>query len=320
MNLITEKLISHLSFRFLVTGDSYRSIAFCFRLGETTVSNIVSEVCRALWLRLQPAFMPEPDENILLSSTEQFENKWQYPNCAGAIDGKHVVIQCPRNSGSNYFNYKKTFSIVLLALVDANYKFIAIDVGAYGRNSDSSILLHSKMGKKLEAGDFGMPPDKVLPGTNISMPCVILGDEAFTLSSYMMRPYPRAFAREEHKLIYNYRHCRARRVSENAFGIMAQKFRVYRRPLEMHVDTVIRIVKATCILHNFMRCKTMIGSGGITDEEEASLIESGALDDIQPTNRRGRVAAYEIRNKFANYFNSPNGSVPWQSQRIHRLE
>lgn len=258
---------------------------------------------------------------MLSKSTEQFANIWQYPNCVGAIDGKHVLIQCPRNSGSIYFNYKKTFSIVLLALVDANYNFIAIDVGSYGRNSDSSILSHSEMGKQLETGTFGMPDDKVLPGTDISAPCVILGDEAFTLSSYMMRPYPRASTREHNKLIYNYRHCRARRVSENAFGIMAQKFRIYRTPLAVHVDTVTKIVKATCALHNFMRSKTMAGVvAGEEDDADVSLVESGALEDLEPTNRRAKTAAYEIRDKFSDYFNSTNGSVPWQCQRVYRLQ
>jgi len=50
---------------------------------------------------------------------EEFDAAWQMPHCCGAIDGKHIMIDCPTNCGSLYYNYKGTFSIVLLAVVDS---------------------------------------------------------------------------------------------------------------------------------------------------------------------------------------------------------
>jgi DDE superfamily endonuclease len=71
--------------------------------------------------------------------SQEFWTKWNYPNCVGALDGKHIVVQKPANSGSTFFTYKKTFAIQLLALVDANYNFIYVDVGCQGRIGDAGV-------------------------------------------------------------------------------------------------------------------------------------------------------------------------------------
>jgi hypothetical protein len=75
-----------------------------------------------------------------------------------------VKIQAPPNSGSEFFNYRHSFSVVLLTLVYARYKFTVVDIGSYGRNSDGGIFAHSKLWKYLET-HLGIPEDKQLPGT-----------------------------------------------------------------------------------------------------------------------------------------------------------
>lgn len=69
--------------------------------------------------------------------------KTQFPNCIGALDGKRIRVKKPPHSGSSYFNYKKYFSVVLLALTDAHLKFFAVDVGAYGSQGDSRMFRES---------------------------------------------------------------------------------------------------------------------------------------------------------------------------------
>lgn len=121
-------------FRFLATGDSFKTIPFSFRLGHTTAHEIVNETCKTIVETLMEEMLPRPTQEMWLSIANEFYTNWNFPNCLGALDGKHVTIQAPASSGSMFFYYKKTFSIVLLALVDARYNFIAVSVGSYGKN------------------------------------------------------------------------------------------------------------------------------------------------------------------------------------------
>lgn len=159
-------------------------------------------------------------------------------------------------------------------------------------------------------GNFGLPPASPLPGTTLEMPHIIVGDEAFPLSKFLMRPYPQeATVQCSQKRIYNYRHCRARRVVENAFGILVKKFSIFRRPLEVKVPFGIDVVKAACVLHNYLR-KNRINQLN----ESNNLEEAEALRDFLPMDD-GNISQ-KIRHNFAVYFTSDVGSVAWQQNRI----
>ena len=210
-------------------------IAYSFRVGKTTVANIIEETCDALWTQLQPLVMPHPTTDTWVKNAEDFRTLWQFPNCIGAIDGKHVLIQAPPKSGTTFYNYKGTFSVVLLALVDARYRFTAIDVGSYGKNSDGGIFSESVLGKSLEDGSLGVPPYTSLPGMTEEMPHVIVGDEAFPLKSYLMRPFPGTqTAHDESKKIFNYRLSRAQRI----VGILSSRWCIFQRKMNIHPSSV----------------------------------------------------------------------------------
>lgn len=104
-------------------------LAWGFHLGLTTVSKIIEETCNAICKCLMDKYLKEPEISDYVQIADEFFDLWNFPNCIGAIDGKHINIQAPPHTGTQFFNYKKTFSIVLLAVCDANYVFRIIDIG-----------------------------------------------------------------------------------------------------------------------------------------------------------------------------------------------
>lgn len=116
-----------------------------FRLGLSTVSHIIRQVCREIWEKLKNVCLPIPDVEKWKSIADGFKIHASFPNCVGSLDGKHVRVIKPNNSGSTFYNYKHFFSTVLLAMCDSNYLFSFVDIGAYGKESDSAIFRNSTL-------------------------------------------------------------------------------------------------------------------------------------------------------------------------------
>jgi hypothetical protein len=221
-----------------------------------------------------------------------------------------VKFQAPPNSGSKFFNYKHSFSVVLLVLVDALYKFTVLGMGSYGRNSDGGIFARSKLGKYLETHQ-GIPEDKQLPGTSCVAPHVIWGDEVFPLQTYLMRPYPGSQSKgDNEESIFNYRLSRARKVVENAFGILSLKFQIYQRTQQSLPENADNNIFASCILHNYLRDQDV----GLSDLGSSANVRRN-LTKIPNQGGSAHQSAFEVRDKLKQFFNSPSGSVPWQNER-----
>lgn len=260
---------------------------------------------------------------------EQFSARWNFPHCLGSIDGKHVQIVAPENSGSMYFNYKGNFSIVLLGVGDANYNFIYADVGCQGRISDGGVFKFTSLYKKMVQNKLNIPPEKALPSRSTPVPYVFVADDAFALSTHVMKPYPgQRLCSSSAERIFNYRLCRARRIIENIFGILSSKFRVLLKPIALHPDKVESVVMTCIYLHNFLRrnseSRSFYTPPGSFDLEDidGNLIEGqwrseseNGLINLQNIPVRAPTDVQKIRDEFRDYFISPTGAVPWQNNQ-----
>lgn len=297
-------------YRYLATGQSFTGIAENFRIGLKSVSRIIEDVCDVLWNVLQPLVMPEPTENDWKKIAKDFDDLWQFKNCLGALDGKHVYIKAPSKSGSSFFNYKKRFSVVLMCLADARRKIIMVDVGSMGRFSDAGIFDDSTFGKRLKERRLNLPQPVPLYQDGEPMPFVFVGDEAFPLMENFMRPYPRDRLNSE-KRVFNYRLSRARRIVEATFGVLARKWYVYHKDFECKIATVDKIIKATCVLHNYLIDRQPDFLNNNENYNEHMLISVGNRTDTH----NSRNEAYQVREMYCSYFNN-QGKVPWQDTRI----
>ncbi|XP_035898677.1 uncharacterized protein LOC118506075 [Anopheles stephensi] len=110
------------------------------KVSSSTIRKIIPRVCNVLIEELADYVKLPETEQQWLEVSHRFEERWQFPHAIGAIDGKHVRIRKPTFSGSLYYNYKNYFSIVLLAIVDADYNFMYVDIGGKGGVSDGGVF------------------------------------------------------------------------------------------------------------------------------------------------------------------------------------
>lgn len=242
------------------------------------------------------------------------------------MDGKHIVIQSPIKSGSEFINYKGTFSVVLYALVDANYNFLYTNIGCQGRISDGGVFKNTSLYQTIQEDKLMLPPNKPLPSRELCVPYLFVADDAFALGPRIMKPYSGIYPKGSVERIFNYRLSRARRVVENVFGIMASVFRVLRKPMLLEPEKVTDIVLTCTLLHNFLRKSKTSSSkyspnGTFDFENEIGQIISGqwrhedgnttSLLPIRNIPRKPGIEAKKIRDEFSTFFTS-TGKVPWQ--------
>ncbi|KAF5282319.1 hypothetical protein FQR65_LT14373 [Abscondita terminalis] len=186
------------------------------------------------------------EERVLITLrhiADRFELLWNLPNCLGALDGKHIRIE------------KHFHSTVLLVCCDADDLFTMIESGFAGRSSDGGIFKAFAMNYWLIHGGFDIPLPSPLryDETSTPFPFYFVADEAFPLARNILRPYSSRNL-DNVKRIFNYRFSRGRKSIECVFGMAAEMLAVLNGPIRSRDPAVVNnIIKAACVLHNFVR-------------------------------------------------------------------
>ena len=225
-----------------------RTAAHLFGIGKSTAAYILHDFCEVLvHLHFTRVIkFPSTLQEIELTTNAFLENHG-YPMCLGAVDGTHIRIQAPIGAETDYFNFKKYHSVIMLAVVDAHLKFTYVNVGAPGRCNDASVYSRSTLMEILQLPIYAQHNLNI---NNTIIQPHLIGDSAFPLSKTLMKPYPERTRPPPDQSLFNYRlsHCRC--TVEQSFGSLKNRFRCLYKKLEYDIDNSKTIIKALCILHN----------------------------------------------------------------------
>ena len=212
-----------------------------------------------------------------------------------------------------------------MAIAGPDYECLWADVSCNGRTNDSGVWNKSALQRGIENGSIQLPQSESLTENHPNLPYVFLGDDAFALKTFMMKPYPQSNLTVD-KRIYNYRHSRARRISENLFGILASKWRIYYTMIALSPKRVENIILSTLALHN-MLCKSKSSKNSYRPpsminsyDDQSNLVEGEWRSDehdyfyplkVPTSGHNPSLSAKLTRESFKEYFMT-EGAVQWQ--------
>ena len=232
----------------LATCSEYRTIGHLFGVGHSTVCVIIHDTCAAIVKVLSDKYISFPTGNNLKKVVDRFRTKWEIPQCAGAIDGSHIPVKSPALNHTDYYNQKGYYSIVLQAVVNDEYLFRDVMVGYPGSVHDARVLSNSSVYRKANQKEILNTNSVRIRGIDVYP--FLVGDSAYPLNTWLMKPFPYNSTMSSEKKKFNYIVSRARIVTENAFGRSKAQWRRLMKQNDMDVSRVPLVVLACCILHN----------------------------------------------------------------------
>ncbi|KAM9424168.1 uncharacterized protein KZ484_010982 isoform 2-T2 [Pholidichthys leucotaenia] len=276
----------------LATNLEFRSISHLFGVGISTACIVTQQVVTAINRVMQHLYIKTPSDAELKTIVQGYRDKWRFPQVAGAIDGTHIGILTPADHPADYYNRKGFYSVLLQGVVDHKLKFWDINVGWPGTVHDARVFASSSLYHRGQNGTL-------LPGwtetfEGVDVPLVILGDAAYPLLSWLMKPFPEGSGATWEQTQFNHRLSQARVTVKRAFGRLKGRWRCLLKKCNAHISLVSHIIAACCVLHNFCEVHNEEWEDDEPAEDEDGLLE--------PENHHQANSGGHIRNALCAYF------------------
>ncbi|XP_052415715.1 uncharacterized protein zgc:113227 isoform X1 [Carassius gibelio] len=283
----------------LATGNEYRSVSQLFGVGVSTVFNCVQDFCNAVIKVLLPVHIKFPDSKRLKEMADVFENRWNLPQCVGAIDGSHIPIIAPEKYPRDYFNRKGWHSIVMQAVVDGNGLFWDLCVGHPGSVHDARVLRESYLWKMLNDGHPLKQSKAHISGCDVGY--YLIGDSAYPLQNWLMKPFPDTGGLTPQQQRFNIRLSSARSVVDSSFGRLKARWKCLLKRNDCKLELIKKMVLTCCVLHNICEERDPF-SEDISAVHMYTQPPVQALIDHEPEGT-------DVQTALLDYFNRQDGEI-----------
>jgi hypothetical protein len=291
---ISAKCRLALTMYYLASTAEYRTIANLFGVSTAFVCICIREVCKAIQGRLGRV-IEFPCGDKLQNVIDGFEEKSGFPMCIGAIDGTHIPILAPSDNGITYVNRKGVHTIVTQTVVDSNCLFTDIVVGWPGSVHDARVFSNSTIYEKAKTGKIFSGIDcKEIGGQQVGP--LFIGDPAYPLLPWLMRPYKDNSSITRSERHFNYRISHTRIIVEHTFGRWKGRFRMFAKRVDMKVAYVTTVIAASCILHNICEMQNNPFLPNWEQDQQPDDTDKSATLEVQDGD------AIHVRDSLAMYF------------------
>lgn len=268
----TEQLL--ITLRFFASGSFYHLIGDLQGVSKATVCRSIKRCVDAINNRMFKEYVRFPDDNLL---PQKFYDLGGMPAVAGCIDGTHVIMEAPTQNEEQFVNRHGTHSLNAMCVCGPDLYFYYVSARWPGCVHDARVLRNSALNHRFDDGWRPFPN------------AVLLADSAYPLKDWLIPPISNPLNQAEYD--FNRAHKRTRRIIENAFGVLKERFPCLYQLRVRSPEFAGEIFKACCILHNVCSGDRTNATANLTENDDDDDINDS--DDVivsaEGLNRRSRL-------------------------------